>query len=69
MRTRQGVLDVLDRPKYATPIARMLGPERASKMDLVKAVAEMRRVGLVDGDYFGLRRNGEYIVSYGVRKT
>jgi len=64
MRTRQGILDVIDRAE-ATPIGPLLG----NKAALAKVFAESQRLGFVDGDYFGLRRNGEYIVSYGDPKV
>jgi len=64
MRTRQGVEDVLARAD-ATPVARMMGQRWAAKSDLVKLIAESQKAGFVDGDYFPLRRHGEYIVSAG----
>ena len=64
MRTKEGVLEVLNNPD-ATPVSKVLGRDWTNKKDLVRLIAESQEGGFVDGDYFPSRRHGEYVVSAG----
>lgn len=50
-------------------IASKFGTEWDSARALVKGIARIHKLGFVDGDYFPLRRYGDYVLSYGEKGT
>jgi len=65
MHTRAGVEAVLQNPDM-TALAQQLGARWPRARDLVAEVAGLRDAGgWVEGNYFGLRRYGEYVLTYG----
>jgi hypothetical protein len=68
LQTREGVMGVLTDPA-AEGLAARLGGKWENKKDLIHRIAELQRAGFTRGDYFPLRRYGEYVISYGKPHT
>ena len=66
--TRGGVNRLLN-PREAddTNVAQTFGERWQNKRAVVQELARLQRAGMIRGDYFPLRRYGDYIVKYGER--
>lgn len=67
LRTKRGVEQLLRSDD--TPVAQALGEQWAHNRKLVRAVAALHNMGFVEGDYFPLRRFGDYVLRYGSRES
>ncbi len=63
MQTRKGLDEFLSGGKEE--VANAFGADWKGQRDLVRGIAQLHRQGFVRGDYFPLRRFGDYVVRYG----
>jgi hypothetical protein len=66
VRTREGIQKMIDDPD-ASPVAQAFGERWQNSRNVVREIGRLQRAGYVRGDYFPLRRYGDYIVRYGER--
>lgn len=64
LQTKTGI-DALVKDPDATPVATAFAERWNNNRALVKQLAKVRQMGFVQGDYFPLRRYGDYVIHYG----
>lgn len=64
VRTQKGI-DELIKGADDSDLAKAFGTAWTSQRAIVKGIAKVHRLGFVSGDYFPLRRFGDYVVRYG----
>lgn len=62
-RTRAGIDSMLN--DDTSPVAKAFGDAWGSNRALVRGIGQIHALGFVQGDYFPLRRFGDYVVRYG----
>lgn len=65
-RTRRGINQLIDNPD-ASPAAAAFADAWSTNRALVRGIAKVHSQGFVRGDYFPLRRYGDYVVNYGTK--
>jgi Inorganic Pyrophosphatase len=68
MRTRAGIKQLIDSPDKS-PVAQAFAQAWDTNRALVRQIAKVHSQGFVDGDYFPLRRFGDYAIAYGTKGT
>lgn len=68
LRTKRGINQLIDNPD-ASDVAARFAEAWDSNRPLVRAIARMHAQGFVQGDYFPLRRFGDYVLHYGTKGT
>ncbi len=68
VRTKAGIKQLIDDPD-ASPVAREFAEHWETSRALVRGIAKVHNQGFVQGDYFPLRRYGDYVVHYGNKGT
>ncbi len=67
-RTKRGINQLIDRPD-ASAVATAFAEAWHDNRALVRGIAKVHSQGFVQGDYFPLRRFGDYVVHYGTKGT
>jgi hypothetical protein len=67
-RTMRGIKQLIDNPD-ASPTAAAFAGAWNSNRELVRGIANAHKTGFVQGDFFPLRRFGDYVINYDTKGT